>query len=165
MYSSVPWLSLCVYLVYSVYIQTNMQAILSWFCYLLKHQATRMLLSMSVLKENCQRLVFFLCTVVWSYVYWQNVNSHLLQTGDGFVETPALDTHFHQLSDTQPPETGFPGSLHTLVILIHVFVKFHWSVDEVFRKRVLGQQSRYFDIGNELFLLADHYFGFLFYLV
>lgn len=57
-------------------------------------------------------------------VYEQTPNSQLQDTREGIVVRPALNTHPHQLSDTQPLQTG---SLHIIIILIHVFVNIYYQ--------------------------------------
>lgn len=142
-----------------------MPQILSWFCSLSKHQAPKMRLSEYVnANKNCFRL-FPLWIVDSFLVYEQTPNSQLQRTGEGIVVRPALNTHPHRLSDTQPLQTGIPWFLHTIIILIHVFVKFHRSLGDVFRKLVLGHESQCFDIENEMSLFADHSFVLMFYLV
>lgn len=82
------------------------------------------IISMSMqIKKNCFRL-FPLWMEDSFLVYKQTPNSQLQDTREGIVVRPALNTHPHQLSDTQPLQTG---SLHTIIILIHVFVNIYYQ--------------------------------------
>lgn len=82
------------------------------------------IISMSMqIKKNCFRL-FPLWMEDSFLLYEQTPNSQLQDTREGIVVRPALNTHPHQLSDTQPLQTG---SLHTIIILIHVFVNIYYQ--------------------------------------